>query len=885
MEISWGRHPDKERVVLRFEGELPQEMPRRIGSRELILISALPQGESRPAPFDPSRSTLVESLEVTDAGVFLRTRTEAFGYLSFTLTEKNRLVVDLFSDELGARWRPEHAQASGHPQASSSPAPSAGDQPPALPEVTPSSEPSDPTIQHLVPEQAAPGPLDAPSTLPEEEQPTQQTTDPGQVRAKVRHVEARDAPVINPGSGEEFREALSLVPDQTGPEPTAQLPDVPPEISNSTVDRPADAVLSEGMAHLERGEWAEAAVKLETELKAGLGPREQEQAAYGVAEALFRLHGANPEGNFERMIRALQRAMNIGPNAPEYPHALFAAGDIQLRVGNEPEARAYFSLLRRRYPDHPDVPRSYYSWGEHYLAQGQWEKSAEALQTVVQEYPESGVVRQAAVSLVKALKESGFFDQALGIADFVNKRWPRYYMEDQEFLRLEGIIAMELGKFDLARRKLWTNYNLVPEEPGADLVMTRLGDIYLLEGLNEKARYIYEIVAMRYPGHEGGLIASMRLAEQGIFDAPSVVEMFSIFNRPEYLSPQAVYTRITDEFPDSPLAAVAQLKLAMWLLWTEQPEQSVDAVALLRERFPDAALWPRALEVAGKAFESWLDTPFKAKKFDEILAFWNRYPFLRETLPSLDAEGQLAMALTLWTTGSLDGAHDIAERVMEDSRYRAEERSTAFGLYLTIAADRQHWEEIISLEERGSVLPLRPKDQAQLRYALALAHENLGRTDESRKAWDALALDPELRPTQQGYAFFFMGRNAYTERDLDKAYHFSQRALSLFLQDDREKERIRDCLDLLIEISDQTGRTMKALEWAHEYEKMIPEGDPDWPSFQYRLARLYKAGGDFETWRLVLGALARKVPEGIYGKMAAADLRDNELQKRTQEFR
>jgi TolA-binding protein len=899
LEISWGFHPDRERVVLHFEGKLPQELPRRAGSRELVLVSAWPGGESRPAPFHPHLSTLIESLEVTETGVTLRTRTESFGYLSFTLPGENKLVVEIFPDELGSRWTPEPLRLPGEGPGQPVPGSSAVTTESALPRIEgspalPLQPAGDPVPGQPMPEtaeiasmQAEPA-VEQPSSVPAQPRDDPQALEAGQVhiRAKARQVGPREAPVINPGSGSEPREALSLTPKQMAADPSVNIEETPPGPTNGSADKHGGtALFEEGKFHLDRGEWVEAAAKLEGALTAGLGPGAREQAAYGVAESLYMLHGTSPGGNFERMIRALQRAMNIGPDSPDYPHALYAAGDIQLKVGNEPEARAYFTLLRKHHPDHPDVPRSYLSWGLHFLGVGQWEKSAQALQTVVETYPQSDVVREAAVALVKALKEGGYFDQAFEISTFVDRRWPRYYMEDHEFLRLEGIIALEMGKFELARRKLWTNYNLVPEAPGADLVMARLGDIYLLQGLNEVARQTYELTALKHPDQEGGLIATMRLAEQGIFDAPSVVEMFSIFDRPVNVSPQEIYTRITGEFPDSPLAAVAQLKLAMWLLWKGRSGEAIDAVASLRKRFPDADLWPRGLEVAGKGFEKWVEEPLKAGRFDDILAFWNRYPFLRDTLPSLDAEAQLAMALTFWTTGSLDKSQEICERVMEDRRFADDDRSTAFGLYLTIAADRQQWKEIVTLGERGSVLPLLPEDQSQLRYATALAGENLGKADGSGSEWESLATDMNLKPTQQGFAYFFLGRHAQSRKDMDRAYHFTQQALSLFLREGREKGRIRDCLDQLIVISEQTGRTMKALEWAHEYAKLLPENDPDWPSFQYRLARLYRAGGDEETWRKILTSLKDKFPGGIYGKMAATDLREEDLDQRTRSFR
>jgi TolA-binding protein len=886
MDISWGPHANRERIVLTFDTALPGELPRRTGSRE-ILIVPLPRGERTPKPFDPKPSKLIESIRIGDEGIVLRTRTDSFGYLSFTIPDENKLVVDVFPDTLGAKWVPEDQQGSvksegNAPQRPAKQAVAKPIKPDASPKdaaetVAPGHGGSTAGAEGASPMQESTGPGNegnstggtsvaaVQSSLPSGRDVSQTHSGSGEVRARVLPAGPQDAPAVEAVP----EKAAAAAPPKESPEPPAP-----------------SGQFAEGMAHLGRGEWTRAAEKLEAALAGGgLAQSEREQAAYGVAEAMYRLHGAAPGANFEPTIRALQRAMNIGPGSPSYPHALFSAGDIQLKVGNEPEARAYFTLLRKKHPDHADVPRSYLSWGLHFLGREEWEKSAEALQTVVQEYPESEIVREAAVALVQALKGGGYWDQAFEIMSFVDRRWPRYYIEDLEFLRTQGIVAMELGKYEVARSKLWTNYNLVPEAPGSDLVLARLGDIYLLQGMNAIARQTYQVAAGKYPNREGGLIAAMRLAEQGILDAPSVTEMSAIFDNPFESNPQEIYSRIVRDLPQSRLAGVAQLKLAMWLHWNGQHAKALDAVSELKKRSPDKELWGRALEVSAKAFERLVEPLLGGKSFDEILALWTRYPFVADALQSMAAQGKLAMAMAFWSTGRIEEAQDLAEAVMEDDRVGATERSTAFGLYLTVAADRQLWPEILALEARGAALPLGSQDQSQLRYALALARENLGRSSESGPAWAPLSIDSNLRPTQQGYAYFFMARDAYRDKNWGQAYHLAQEALTHFLQDGREEGRIRDSLDLLIEISERAGRTIKALEWAHEYGKLIPREDPDWPSFQYRLARLYRVGGDAGKWRSILEGLVAHDPGGVYGKMSAAELREDVLQRRRSEIR
>ena len=116
--------------------------------------------------------------------------------------------------------------------------------------------------------------------------------------------------------------------------------------------------------------------------------------------------------------------------------------------------------------------------------------------------------------------------------DYIDKRWPRFYAEYPPILRLMGDVTFKTGDYEKAKGYYWTYYNLDPEEEDIDMVLARLGDIYLQDGHKNAAREVYQEAAARFPDKDGGLVARMRLAEEGVFNEPTVETMFPVFNRP-----------------------------------------------------------------------------------------------------------------------------------------------------------------------------------------------------------------------------------------------------------------------------------------------------------------------------------------------------------------
>ena len=603
---------------------------------------------------------------------------------------------------------------------------------------------------------------------------------------------------------------------------------------------------------------------------------------YTLADIAMQVGKEDLSGNFIDILDAYQTAMSANPSSPNVPAALASMAYLHLNVGNVPEAKGYFDLLRRKYPDDPRTSMIDVHWGEHYLRRKDYARAAEHFQYAIQNYPGSKALLPSTVGLLKAFTELGFFDKAMELVDSVEQRWPRYYLSDPSFLMAAGYAASLSGSLDRARDYFWTYVNIVPQAPDADVAMARIGDIRVKQGRLDTAREIYHRTAEAYPDREGGLIAQMRLAEEGILDAPSLGEMDLVFSRPES-NPERIYNRIL-EHADSPLAPVARLKLAMWHLWGKKFAESMEDVRRFQQDYPEHELLPKVREVADKTMRDWILHDLQKEDFEAVVTHWREHEQLfqdRDVEPQL----RLSVATAFMKTGQLPEALNTSKPLVFGSIPRGSHSEPALDLTLAMLVDLQLWPDIVELAKHVSTWSLDQDRQRQVDYAAALAHEKLNQSALAKPLWTKLATDMNLTDTQRGYAHYFLGRAAMAANDMELATILGQEALALLQKDKEDLGKLKESLELLIQAADRSGRPQEALAWSLEYDGYVAENDADWPAHTYRKALLFRKNGDMNRWREHMDKLKSLFPNTLHGRMAAAELEGVRLEKEAGQFR
>jgi len=607
-----------------------------------------------------------------------------------------------------------------------------------------------------------------------------------------------------------------------------------------------------------------------------------EELLYTLADITLKESLSDLEGNFLPVMEAYEAAKNSNLESRNLPEALSRMGYVHLFVGNVPEAKGYFDLLRRKFPDDPRVAMIDYYWGEHYLRRKNYARAAEHFQYAIQNFPMSLAVQPSTVGLLKAFTELGYFEKAMEIVASIEKRWPRYYLSDPSFLMAAGYAAMLSAKPDQAKNYFWAYANIVPEASDADVAMARIGDILLKQGALDAAREIYHRTSQTYPDREGGLIAKMRLAEEGVLDQPTITDMDLVFSRPES-NPEQIYKDIL-EHSDSPLAPVARLKLAMWNLWNKKFAASLDDVRRFQDDYPDHELLPKAREVADAALRDWITKDLENEDFAAATQHWTEHQSLFQDR-ELDPRLRLMVATAFMRAGQPEQALEMARPFVFGPGPKGEYSEPGMELTLAMQVELQEWKDVLELSAQVESWDLGQERRRQVVYATALAHEKLQQPAKARPLWANLATDMGLTDTQRGYAHYFLGREALAEGKLEQAAILGQEALSLLEKDKSDLPKLKETLELLIQAADRSGRTQDALAWTLEYDGYVAENDADWPAHTFRKALLFKKNSETSKWRDSLKRLKELFPNSLHGRMAAAELEGTRLEKEVQKFR
>ena len=651
-----------------------------------------------------------------------------------------------------------------------------------------------------------------------------------------------------------------------------------------------DELLRQAAMNINGEAWDDA-LKILAELKArkDLTQDQMEETLYYISDALFGKGSKDFAAYGDSILGASEEALNSNLKSERVPSMMLRLGYVNLKMDNVQEAEAYFNLLKRNYPNDENIPLTYYYWGDYFFEKERYQQAADQFQYIVQNYPDSSFVREASIGLARSLYNLGYYDQSFQIVDYIEKRWPRFYMEYPPILSMIGSAALNMGKKDEARERYWLYYNLLPSGPEAAATLVKIGDIYLSENKNEAAREVYQEAVRRFPNEDAGLVAMMRLAEGGANDTPSIGDMFTVFDRPYNEQPLQTYNKIIKEHPNSELAPLAQLKLAMWYLWEKRYNDALREATNFAAKYPNHELLAKAKEVAMNAYNMLSADSVRDQEYDRILSTWDNFPIVREQAESLEGESRLALAFSEWKSNrSSNALETLAPFFYGDKDVKNGE--PALNLALTILVDTDQWEELGKLYNKVEMWELTPDTQRQLDYAMALASENMGKDDQAAALWESLRQRADLPPDQKSYMFYFLSRAAFRKKDMETAYYLGRDSLQGLLElaeNDPIKSdpiKVKDLLSMLISITEGAGRINEALDWQQQYSQYVKQDDPDYPAMRYRLAQLYRKSGDLSRWAVTMQELVDKDPNSLYGRMAASELRATTLNDEVNTF-
>jgi hypothetical protein len=204
---------------------------------------------------------------------------------------------------------------------------------------------------------------------------------------------------------------------------------------------------------------------------------------------------------------------------------------------------------------------------------------------------------------------------------------------------------------------------------------------------------------------------------------------------------------------------------------------------------------------------------------------------------------------------------------------------------MNIFMERKEWSRISDLAAKSSkAWKLSPRQLAQFEQARAMALENQGFTEKSIPLWTRIASDPGTDLPTRAFATYTLAKDAARKQDMHRLFALSQEALGLLLEAHGDKDKIKDCLLMSITATERSGRYNETLKWAGEFDRIIPDSDPDWAPVRLRLADIYRKGGAVDEWKALLQDIVKKKPGTVYARMASQSLESNALDQRLQNY-
>lgn len=691
------------------------------------------------------------------------------------------------------------------------------------------------------------------------------------------------------------QEYEGLVPDK----PKEEEESKPREViyvdeNGNPVEKPLnlEAIFKEAEELMEQQKFADALVVWRRLLDTGeLDAQAHEKVLYAISDCYWGTYEREPLAGFEDVVSTTLAALNFNLRSEHVPDALLRLGVIHEKVGNLDEAEGYVLALMRRYPTFPGTAQGLTAVANAFLQRKKYEKAESYFTYILDKFPESPQLKNASIGLIKVYYAQDKFDRARLILDFLNKRWPRHYLDDPDFLFLQAKLENHYRLYDRQAQTQWLFYNLVPRTPHTIPMFLELGDLYLKANNPKAASFLYQEILQRDPESEEAITARIRLAEQGFYLSPiKASAMFALFGRGANPPFWEVYQEAASRSKTNPEAIAARLKYALWLLWDKQYPEAMAKAAEFIDEYPDYPDKVVAEDIIWESFSQGLSLAFTEQNYVRICRLWNAFPLVRKRYGKPDAKLRFALAMGQKELGDIEGSIRLFQTFLQssmDPTYGEKAFLELFNLNLS----QSNWNAILDLGKAVADWKLKPEIRQDLTYAMALSAQNLHLPGTALGLWRTIANDPTVQTYQKAWAMVFLAQDAERRKDIRQSYNYNMQIIDLFTQlqeqrsDKADPERIKNAMISLMDICEVANRLPEALQWVNRFHTFAPNDTKEYPAMRYREARIYRKLGDSNRAQALLEEIVKNFPDSPYAEAAKTELETFEISRDLQNFR
>lgn len=612
-----------------------------------------------------------------------------------------------------------------------------------------------------------------------------------------------------------------------------------------------------------------------------------EEIFYNRAKAYFVMNSNNLKNAGETFISIAQEALNANDESSRKPELLANLVATYIELDRPAEARAYADILYKNYPYSLDTPNAILLVSDYLLKHQDYTIATQYLQILIDKYPDNTYAKNAAMLQIKALHKLGNYDRTLAMINFIDRRWPKVYLEFPDYLVIKAHILEEQGLIRDAISTYWQIFNLNPKDEQAGDILFKIANLYYDIHLNDSAKKVLEQLYQGFPQHKSAPKALLYMGENGRFDDRHTVdEIIEIYNEPNPEYPATYYNKIINEYPDSKEALTATLRSAI-LKYIEK--DYLDAAALAQNVFTnniDTREVDTASELLHRAFDPIFQLSLSEQNYERTLILWESFPAVHHYYEPISSLLRLSLAKAHINRNETAEAESLLSYFLEripTNETEYQEGIYAYDIFLAHAINTQDWSRVLETNKKIDSWRLPTDKENNKKYTTAIAAENLGLEARALPFWRELAANESIPLYQRAYAQYFLARDAERKQNIRGAYQANLDALAMF-EDLRNvqspyasPERESESIAALMDITEIAGRFTESLEWLNRYRNYVSENSKDYAGLQLREARLHRKMGDTMRWRSILEDVRRREPESIYGKMASSELNTYEM--------
>lgn len=298
----------------------------------------------------------------------------------------------------------------------------------------------------------------------------------------------------------------------TLPEPLelvrGMLPDLGPRFERLT-EIPEWSQFERGVSLYLQGRYVEARLHFMTML------REHRESKLATSVHAFLAESALKSGSPEirpmEIIEQYRTLMREDPHSTNAKRAAWRIGDVYRAEGWYQEAQiAYQHALGLSDHDSYDANRALLGLGYALRGANKWKDSVQTFDNVLKRTTDPGLLVFASMGQAHSLYRLGRIKDADILYESLAGRWPHVFRKDPYALLRYADTAGEGHRLSVMREQLLYFYNLYPSRPENPFVLAHIADSYKEASRWEEASLFYAAVWDRYPDTPIAAMAQLR---------------------------------------------------------------------------------------------------------------------------------------------------------------------------------------------------------------------------------------------------------------------------------------------------------------------------------------------------------------------------------------